>query len=105
MRSNASSNITIEPGNFVQVFINNSHEKGGTWSLNKVVSSVDNSSYTVCGPGYNSPRFIVALEDTRLENGFASKVVKSIDRFDDGIYEALCNTSSDETITESTKSG
>lgn len=92
MRKNETTDPHIEPGNMVQVFINNGQEKRGKWLSPRLISAVDTQAETVSVPGSNGLKIVAALGDTRLaitEDDLASQIVECIDRLDDGIADAL----------------
>lgn len=94
MCSNSTNNPNTQHGNMVQVQFKNGHDKLEKWSSPRLVSDVDISAGIANVPGSNGQKIVAALEDTRMtfkDDYLASHILESIDRLDDGIYDAMDN--------------
>jgi len=92
LRSKATSDIGVTPGDLVQIYIKKQHEKRGKWSSPKPVLSFDTKSQTITVPGSNGRKIRSAIEDVRHatgENDFARIVQESIDQLDDLVQSSI----------------
>lgn len=62
MRSKTTLDQIINPGDMVQVYIIEGHEKHGKWISSRIVLSVDKSAGTVTIPGSNGHEIVASIE-------------------------------------------
>jgi len=92
LRSKATTDIDISPGDLVEIFIKKQHEKRGKWSAPKPVLFYDPCSRTVTVPGSRGRKMKAAIEDIRYaakSNTLAETIQASIDEIDNYIYESV----------------
>ncbi len=65
-RSKSTTNLPINVGDLVQVFIKLQHENRGKWSSPKPVLSYDKSSGIVTVPGQNGRKIRTSVQDVRF---------------------------------------
>lgn len=67
MRTKATVDPVINPGDLVQVYILHGHEKRGKWSSPRAVNSVDSDSGIFTVPGSRVHKINAAIEDTEQQ--------------------------------------
>ena len=106
LRSKSITDIQINPGDLVQVFIKDSKEKRGKWSTPKIVLDTDIAMRTVSVPGKMGKKVRAAFEDIRpaiKEDTFAATVQEAIDNLSTNIDELLEDVQDNDMIEVDTK--
>lgn len=102
LRSKATVDTPVKPGDVVQVFIKLQHDKRGKWSGPKTVLHYDPSSRCVTVPGSNGRKIRAAVEDVRFDisnNNISRQIQEAIDCLDREV-DASLHSFSDCTIDE-----
>lgn len=98
LRSKAISDISIAPGDLVEVYVKDGKSKRGSWSSPKTVLQFYPSSWTVTVPDANGKTMRAAIEDVRFaveEDSFASIVRDGNDKLTEEVDNLLLPTSHD----------